>query len=223
MKLTLAAALSGAVAAYEILLTQRDQIDPSESSDNLLVFFQKFPVQIAVLASQCVWTSLTEAAFEKDSTLKLQVVANALSSLLQIISKLVLQNLEISVRAGLEALIGEVIHQRNVTLKLVRVGSQSKHDFSWKYYMRFYHDKSTSDSVENVVVSTADANIVYGYEYLGVIDRLVQTPLTDRTYLTLTQALKQKLGGSPFGPAGTGMHNLYRIRVLRTHPYKQVF
>jgi dynein heavy chain len=66
--------------------------------------------------------------------------------------------------------------------------------------LRFYWDVE----IDDCVVRQVNAKILYGCEYQGCLSRLVITPLTDRCYVTLSQAIGMFLGGAPAGPAGTG-------------------
>ena len=45
---------------------------------------------------------------------------------------------------------------------------------------------------------------MYNYEYIGPRERLLLTPLTQRAFLSLTQALKNFHCGTLIGPAGRG-------------------
>ncbi len=49
------------------------------------------------------------------------------------------------------------------------------HSFSWLKHVRFYAEAGV-----DLVVSIADGHFSYCWEYLGVIDRLVYTGLTER-------------------------------------------
>ncbi|KAG7265791.1 LOW QUALITY PROTEIN: hypothetical protein CRUP_036669 [Coryphaenoides rupestris] len=92
------------------------------------------------------------------------------------------------------------VHARDIVDQFIRDSIMDAREFEWESQLRFYWDQQPDD----LFVRQCSATFSYGYEYMGLNGRLVITPLTDRIYLTLTQALSMYLGGAPAGPAGTG-------------------
>ncbi|KAG2123592.1 dynein heavy chain and region D6 of dynein motor-domain-containing protein [Suillus clintonianus] len=198
MRLSLADLLSDAVTELQSFYGTGAPLE----MDQLMTWMEKYPAQLVTLAVQVAWTTAVDATLEsgKLPEAPLETVSQALD----LLADIVLQELSPVTRRKCEHLITELVHQRDVTRTLIQQRVTDTKAFTWLSQMRFYLDRSVENPLDRLAICVADASFPYGWEYLGVPDRLVQTPLTDRVYLTLTQALDNQLGGSPFGPAGTG-------------------
>jgi dynein heavy chain 1, cytosolic len=207
MRLSLASLLTDAVVELQTFYGTEAPL----VADQLMGWLEKYPAQLVTLAIQVAWTVSVESCLEKGELPEGPL--STVHSALDLLADIVLKELAPVTRRKCEHLITELVHQRDVIRSLIQQGIRDTKAFSWLYQMRFYLDKSIENPLDRLAVKTADATFPYGWEYLGVPDRLVQTPLTDRVYLTLTQALDNQLGGAPFGPAGTGkIYFHYRIR-----------
>ncbi|CAO1413898.1 unnamed protein product [Diamesa tonsa] len=202
MRFTLASYLAQAVQDIKQF---KDEID----SQKYMEWCDKYQAQIVVLAAQILWSEDVESALQQASenpTAKspLNRVLGSVEATLNVLADSVLQEQPLLRRKKLEHLINEFVHKRTVTRRLIKHGVNNPKTFHWLTEMRFYFDPRQTEVLKQLTIHMANARFYYGFEYLGVQDRLVQTPLTDRCYLTMTQALESRLGGSPFGPAGTG-------------------
>ena len=180
-----------------------EKLDVKKDDSSYRDWIQGYPSQVLNLTLQVVWTRLMEKNMEQADSV-IATVQEWSQSQLDFLASYVLSDLPMLVRKKAESMIIELVHQRDVAKKMIQNAINSPTDFSWLSYLRFYYDASCGDPLARLKARIANTEFCYGYEYLGAFDRLVQTSLTNRCYLTLTQALHYRLGGSPSGPAGTG-------------------
>ncbi|XP_055390537.1 cytoplasmic dynein 2 heavy chain 1 [Condylostylus longicornis] len=159
-------------------------------------FMNKYPVQVLSTTRAILFTKQTEKAIMSMS------LNNSLKSLKEEVTKLVQIKNTTKIRlVHLKAkdILLDLVHYINIVEELKNKNVTNLNDWEWLQQLKFYLEKNGQVRIK-MVYSEFD----YSYEYLGNSNKLVNTKLTHRCYLTLTQAMQMGLGGNPFGPAGTG-------------------
>ena len=169
----------------------------------LIEFMNSYPSQVGILGIQVLWTLESEQALE-DCRFDKKAMQVADDHFLDLLTQLIDQTLcELTKleRRKFETLVTLHVHQRDIfhddiVVKKVKTVS----DFEWSKQARFYFNEET----RKLTIDITDWTSKYCLEFIGCVERLCVTPLTDRCYITLAQALLMSMGGAPAGPAGTG-------------------
>lgn len=167
-----------------------------------------YNAQTSLLATQIVWTEETQRAFEElenggsESAMKeyYLVTVSRIGNLIERVRT----DLSSELRIKIITIITIDVHERDVIEKFVQIKLADSGAFAWASQLRFYMESKPKETKKVCQARICDWTTWYNYEYVGNCGRLVITPLTDRCYITLTQALNLSMGGAPAGPAGTG-------------------
>jgi len=158
---------------------------------------------VGLVGSQIWWTWEVEDSFRQvlaGNKYAMKELEVKLTHQLNDLVAMVRDKLDPITRIKVNTLLIIDVHARDIVDNFVRESVLNAKEFAWESQLRFYWDRD----IDDCVIKQCTGKFRYGYEYMGLNGRLVITPLTDRCYMTLTQALTFKLGGSPAGPAGTG-------------------
>lgn len=171
-------------------ITVNDVIREAASRVNdmpTLKFLDEYPAQIGLLCLQIQWTQQCEEALvlAKSDKKKMAAANQKITEILNILIEQTTKDLTKMDRVKYETFITIQVHHKDVFEKLLKTHVKTVDDFEWLKQARFYWNE-TKDCCK---VSITNFDFIYQCEYLGCTDRLVITPLTDRCYITLAQAL----------------------------------
>jgi hypothetical protein len=125
-----------------------------------------YPAQIALTASQIIWTEEVNSQFEAfgdGNEQAMKEYSKTLAARLEALISLVLGELNARDRIKIITLITVDVHNRDVVQKLIDTKTQEFSAFAWQSQMRMKWKPET----KQCHIKVADATFNYSYEYIG--------------------------------------------------------
>lgn len=181
-------------------------IDAIKSGDKDMAeeLVKTYPAQVCALVLHLNWTNESVRALQKAKT-EPNGMISANNRNVYVVKELaamlsVLVEIEPHQRFAVQNLIIIQMHLRDVFRTLTERKVVGETDFEWTKTARLEIEKDT----QGVLVACAGAEVLYGYDYEGLSQRAVITPLTDRCTISFLHALIACVGGAFVGPADVG-------------------
>lgn len=155
----------------------------------MIVFnvLHEFEFQAGLIGVQLLWTKEAEIAIKRarfDRVL-MKITNQRFLDLLNSLIDLTSKDLTKMQRIQFETMVTIHVHQRDIFDNICKLRVKSLLDFEWQAQTRFYYNEENDE----IIVRITDVIFLYQNEYLGITERLAITPLTDRCYITLAQAI----------------------------------
>ena len=166
--------------------------------------------QIAGIVEQTVFALAADKAIKSNS---LKQLVNTISNRINKLSLLQLsygsnnqlsKDIKKSSLFKLKNLMLDLIHNREIAELLFSENTDDVNNWEWYKQLKYIYNPNCKNNNSILELRMCDGKFEYTFEYQGASQKLVHTPLTDKCYITLTQAISLGYGGNPYGPAGTG-------------------
>eukprot|EP00795_Rhopilema_esculentum_P017364 gene17364-8957_t len=175
----------------------------------------KYPSQVVLINLFHIWTlecesGISEIRVERKAlAIALRRYTTLFNKIPQIIARGAWRNSDVALSAvhqsRLESLISVGLYLRDILEDLGRRKLREASDFEWQRNLRFYFENSENESDElSLALHVLNTKFDYGYEFTNCKFPIIMTSLTERCFVSLTQAVSSNFGGCLQGPASTG-------------------
>eukprot|EP01022_Parablepharisma_sp_SALTPOND_P000876 TRINITY_DN105183_c0_g1_i1.p1 TRINITY_DN105183_c0_g1~~TRINITY_DN105183_c0_g1_i1.p1 ORF type:complete len:4616 (+),score=767.18 TRINITY_DN105183_c0_g1_i1:15469-29316(+) len=183
-------------------ISEFGQLPPQAIEKNTPALIKKYPTQICQVILRAMWTSDVEQG-RAETPIKRQnkdMVQTIMSGIVNTLKEMLKEPSEdpndVLTKLKLEGLITIQVYQAEAYNKIIggdfELEKQKTVRMAW------------TGEPKELEVKIADFEFKYFYEFLKATEKLVITPLTDRCYISMAQALQLQCGGCAFGPPGVG-------------------